>query len=237
MESVINAKIESKNFPLAYQADIEESMLDVLKCTICKNICVDPKSFSCCEEIACRKCAKTFLVRNNVCPSCKCDNPQIQILGKILSDLFLSLKVNCSFNCGNVTNYSEYKNHELLCVNNPDALYKCSSCDLNFSKEKLKSHDCTEELRKSLKSLKLEKEKERLNADEDETVNTINIIKHSLKLHKHVLVYAKRKNVWRCDFCREKHNSEDPSYYCYTCDFDCCKKCFVYTLDKKENTE
>jgi hypothetical protein len=234
MEKVIkeNQYIEFEKFPLTYQAEIEESMLDVLKCTICSNICEDPKNFSCCEEIACNKCAKTFLVRNNLCPSCNSENPQIYKLGKILSDLYLSLRVNCIFDCGNVSVYSEYKNHEQVCINNPDAMFECPTCELNFSKEKLKSHDCTEELRNTLKNLKLQKEQ---NYSEDD--ETLNLIKHSLKLHKHPLAYAKRKNWWRCDFCREKYNTDDASYYCYECDFDCCKKCFLYTLDKKEVTE
>ncbi len=80
-----------------------------LTCSICKNILVEPKQCSKCQNLFCGKCIDEWLKSNKECPS-KCSGASIAdctIISKILNQLTF----NCRNGCGTVFKYEEAAKH------------------------------------------------------------------------------------------------------------------------------
>lgn len=204
---------------------IDPDLVNLLKCHFCKNIAVKPTLISCCNFISCTKCFKDIL---RVSPSClNCGEVAKNIdASKVILNLFKSLTIKCKFSCGEINNLDNYEYHESHCKLNPNGLINCSKCELSFNKSQFDNHDCTKELLNNMKELKKEV-KDFLGSDSQELFEKL---RKSLRIHSHPLVYSKRKNAWRCNYCRTRHEGGEVSYYCYECDCDCCVECFEYTL-------
>ena len=111
--------------------------------------------------------------------------------------------------------------------------WKCSLCDINYTKEKAKYYCCICDFNMCDKChTKGEYIKKKI-FPEGITPSNIDIKNPILKYnnHEHPLIYCRssrsviRYNTWICDICDCKYKNGIWSFYCTQCDYDLCTKC------------
>ena len=111
--------------------------------------------------------------------------------------------------------------------------WKCSLCDINYTKEKAKYYCCICDFNMCDKChTKGEYIKKKI-FPEGITPSNIDIKNPILKYnnHEHPLIYCRssrsviRYNTWICDICDCKYKNDIWSFYCTQCDYDLCTKC------------
>ena len=111
--------------------------------------------------------------------------------------------------------------------------WKCSLCDINYTKEKAKYYCCICDFNMCDKChTKGEYIKKKI-FPEGITPSNIDIKNPILKYnnHEHPLIYCRssrsviRYNTWICDICECKYKNDIWSFYCTQCDYDLCTKC------------
>ena len=111
--------------------------------------------------------------------------------------------------------------------------WKCSLCDINYTKEKAKYYCCICDFNMCDKChTKGEYIKKKI-FPEGITPSNIDIKNPILKFnnHEHPLIYCRssrsviRYNTWICDICECKYKNDIWSFYCTQCDYDLCTKC------------
>ena len=111
--------------------------------------------------------------------------------------------------------------------------WKCSLCDINYTKEKAKYYCCICDFNMCDKChTKGEYIKKKI-FPEGITPSNIDIKNPILKFnnHEHPLIYCRssrsviRYNTWICDICDCKYKNDIWSFYCTQCDYDLCTKC------------
>ena len=111
--------------------------------------------------------------------------------------------------------------------------WKCSLCDINYTKEKAKYYCCICDFNMCDKChTKGEYIKKKI-FPEGITPSNIDIKNPILKYnnHEHPLIYCRssrsviRYNTWICDICECKYKNDIWSFYCTQCDYDLCSKC------------
>jgi len=111
--------------------------------------------------------------------------------------------------------------------------WKCSLCDINYTKEKAKYYCCICDFNMCDKChTKGEYIKKKI-FPEGITPSNIDIKNPILKFnnHEHPLIYCRssrsviRYNTWICDICECKYKNDIWSFYCTQCDYDLCSKC------------
>jgi hypothetical protein len=114
--------------------------------------------------------------------------------------------------------------------------WKCSLCDINYTKEKAKYYCCICDFNMCDKChTKGEYIKKKI-FPEGITPSNIDIKNPILKYnnHEHPLIYCRssrsviRYNTWICDICDCKYKNDIWSFYCTQCDYDLCTKCAGY---------
>jgi len=111
--------------------------------------------------------------------------------------------------------------------------WKCSLCNINYTKEKAKYYCCICDFNMCDKChTKGEYIKKKI-FPEGITPSNIDIKNPILKYnnHEHPLIYCRssrsviRYNTWICDICDGKYKNDIWSFYCTQCDYDLCSKC------------
>ena len=111
--------------------------------------------------------------------------------------------------------------------------WKCSLCDINYTKEKAKYYCCICDFNMCDKChTKGEYIKKKI-FPEGITPSNIDIKNPILKYnnHEHPLIYCRssrsviRYNTWICDICECKYKNDIWSFYFTQCDYDLCTKC------------
>ena len=111
--------------------------------------------------------------------------------------------------------------------------WKCSLCDINYTKEKAKYYCCICDFNMCDKChTKGEYIKKKI-FPEGITPANIDSKNPILKYinHEHPLIYCRssrsviRYNTWICDICECKYKNDIWSFYCTQCDYDLCTKC------------
>lgn len=158
------------------QVSYDSSMVDLFKCLFCEKICENPTYIECCHSLACHKCFKQVSKSNLICEKCgnylRNKDPEAIVLG-----LLEALRVKCDYDCGSECGFKEIKDHEKYCTLNPDALFKCQTCELDFAKLDFQVHNCTKSLKKNFERLKNEMSKLKL----DNSYDLLGKMKHSLR--------------------------------------------------------
>jgi hypothetical protein len=111
--------------------------------------------------------------------------------------------------------------------------WKCSLCNINYTKEKAKYYCCICEFNMCDKCHTKGEYIEKKIFPEGITPSNIDIKNPILKYnnHEHPLIYCRssrsviRYNTWICDICDCKYKNDIWSFYCTQCDYDLCTKC------------
>ena len=111
--------------------------------------------------------------------------------------------------------------------------WKCSLCDINYTKEKAKYYCCICDFNMCDKCHTKGKYIKKKIFPEGITPSNIDIKNPILKYnnHEHPLIYCRssrsviRYNTWICDICDCKYKNDIWSFYCTQCDYDLCTKC------------
>ena len=122
MEKYINNETIIKN-------DIYEAFKDVINCSICQNILIDPVMCMNCQNNFCKKCIE----KQNICSHCREVNFRKSI-GK--QDILSKLTFKCK-ECGKKYLYDEAERHH--CINNLNSnqkITKLSEQEIKELKEK-----------------------------------------------------------------------------------------------------
>ena len=146
-----------------------ETIKNILKCKICKNILLNPYDCSKCGNTFCYKCINNLKQNNLPCPfNCKLFEitPSSFGLKKILNQLKFDC-INKKNGCNEAISYTEIENHEnncpynlVKCPNNECkqrtkknnlenhikneckyTLFKCKNCGLNLNRKEFLLHD------------------------------------------------------------------------------------------------
>ncbi len=112
---------------------------DFYICKICKNILVDPRSCSVCEDFFCLECLSEKLKNENECPFCR-ENPFYEgKYNKQLNYILNKIILKCPFNCKEIFSYEDLKSHIKDCSSAPK-FYLCELCG-----ERITIYDKTKE--------------------------------------------------------------------------------------------
>ena len=121
MEKYINNEIVIKN-------DIYDAFKDVINCSICQNILIEPVMCMNCQNNFCKKCIE----KRNICSQCGESN-----FGKNLGkqDILSKLTFKC-IECGNKYLYDEAERHHCISnLNSNPKMAKLSEQEINELKE------------------------------------------------------------------------------------------------------
>jgi hypothetical protein len=156
-----------------------KDIIEFFKCFICLNLSFDPLHLKCCDSISCKNCIIHWTTtKNNSCPKCRKTNPVKETPGKLINNLYESIKIKCKFEpdgCKESFSAVQLNNHEMSCNYNKNNI-KCEKCN-QLIKSKNDSHDCVKELLNRISELSLSiKNNHKPNENE-----VLTLLSHSLK--------------------------------------------------------
>eukprot|EP00347_Sterkiella_histriomuscorum_P014319 403361328 len=99
----------------------EQDIQKAFKCSICKNLMLEPKSCSDCFTNFCQSCIQNKLCTDNRCTECRQNNPSLRKLHKSLSEILDKALISCRF-CTENQKYKDLLNHEIECKFKHNAL-------------------------------------------------------------------------------------------------------------------
>lgn len=95
---------------LVYNTEIFEFAKDIIICSICKGILIDPVQCRVCLSYFCHDCADIEKKKTNTCPVNKCIEFPYSRANK-LNDVIKKLKFKCKNGCEAIINYIDLKKH------------------------------------------------------------------------------------------------------------------------------
>jgi hypothetical protein len=211
-----------------------------LKCLICLELCNEPRLITCCETIACKGCITSWLSKKQTCPKCISPRASIQIPNRFINRLFDNIRVKCLYSlngCKEVFSYFSVQEHERKCKYNDSKFIKCEKCNWEININKIANHDCIKHLSQiisdlNITDLSVSKNSCFLKCPIDKKRYVEEII-NNLKIHEHVLQKGIRP-IYECDICSERYHEQN-SWFCKSCDFDFCMKCFDRSFGREVN--
>lgn len=141
-------------------ANIEyfEPIREIVTCTICTGLIVNPIQCSKCENYYCSSCLDEWSKTKNICPM-RCTSPMFHEGGRIIKNILEKIVMFCPFGCAKKLIYEEVLMHEDKCKSDGNA-YKLINEKLNYDLEQLKHK--YENIDMAYKNLKLKKQMEDL---------------------------------------------------------------------------
>lgn len=139
---------------LIKNVSIYETIKDLIHCSICSCIIVEPQQCNSCENVFCKVCITSWQAKSSTCPM-KCKDFKFKDC-RLIKNVLSRLIFNCNLKCNKEISYEEYFTHEENCEN---AKTECPCCktivnrkilDLNVYEEKIKI------LEKEIETLKKE---------------------------------------------------------------------------------
>ena len=94
-----------------YKDKIFNEFEDLIICSICGNILIEPMICNNCQTVICKECQEEWGRKSNECPN-RCKNPKYQKCLDI-SNLLSKLKFFCPI-CEEAINYDNIKEHSLI---------------------------------------------------------------------------------------------------------------------------
>ena len=105
MEEYINDKTIMKNA-------IYDTFKDLITCSLCSRILINPVMCMKCQAAFCKKCIDNWSQSNSKCPK-GCNEPNYDI-GKVQKDMLSKLEFKCQ-KCENKFHYDEAEKHSKSC--------------------------------------------------------------------------------------------------------------------------
>ena len=107
--------------------EIESKILEQnLRCPICWEIVEIPWETSCCGNLFCEKCKKSYICGK--CPMCRCKKFAFR-KNEFAKNLLAELDVNCPYKCENKIKLNSVGEHKYECKK---AIFKCSINNCKF---------------------------------------------------------------------------------------------------------
>ena len=133
-------------------------LIDNFRCPICWDIVEEPWETSCCGNLFCERCKKSYI--SNKCPMCRAKNCKYRknVFAKILLEEYEGNFI-CPQGCNKIIKLKEFKEHKYFCE---EAIFKCTINGCNFEGKRksalehlIKNHeDSVALLAENYKSLK-----------------------------------------------------------------------------------
>jgi hypothetical protein len=213
---------------------------DNLKCTICNQLCNEPRLINCCDRLVCKLCITERIGSIPTCPVCGQFKPGVLIPNRFITRLFDNLRVRCSFahnGCNEAFSYHAIQDHERKCKHNDTTYVKCGECGFDIASNKIANHNCIRHLSQIILDLNISE----LSISRDscflkcpiDRKRLVEEIINNLKVHEHLLQKS-ITTIYECDICGERYH-EQFSWHCRSCDFDMCIKCFEYSYSRDLN--
>jgi len=136
----------------------DNSVDEELICCICREVLQDPVQAQECEHAFCIVCIQGWLNEHQTCPVDRKTLQQSDLRppSRILRNIHKKLKIKCdneSFGCTHVTMLELLPVHLNDCSFNPKRPVPCNKgCGVNIPMDEADTHNCVQELRKSMTS-------------------------------------------------------------------------------------
>eukprot|EP01017_Pseudomicrothorax_dubius_P009869 TRINITY_DN13446_c0_g1_i1.p1 TRINITY_DN13446_c0_g1~~TRINITY_DN13446_c0_g1_i1.p1 ORF type:complete len:276 (+),score=8.42 TRINITY_DN13446_c0_g1_i1:104-931(+) len=115
---------------------VDKNLAESLSCIVCLEPPKDPFESSCCHQLFCGNCCKSF--QQKECPGCRAPNPTFQ-LNHFVRRMIGELPTVCPFDCGTKTTIGELDSHLSRC---PKRKLQCviSNCNFEGTKDMMRTH-------------------------------------------------------------------------------------------------
>lgn len=113
-----------------------ESIKEIVVCTICSGILVNPRECSLCQNSFCKKCLDEWTCLNDSCPF-KCEKSEFKESSRTLKNILEKLIFKCLF-CDQVEKDGNYFNHLIHLKICEKIKINCPTCDSIVFKKRLK---------------------------------------------------------------------------------------------------
>jgi len=129
---------------------------DQVHCPICFNLLCEPLMCSNCEHVYCGDCFKTWLKKNDYCPSlCPKKPDTVKEVCKLFSKVLNGIKLRCKYGCE--VQLLDYRTHTIKCEsdNKPVVCFNCGKPSRNCEVI-IKSEDEVMQIRQEIEFYKSE---------------------------------------------------------------------------------
>jgi hypothetical protein len=103
---------------------VYQTVKDVVHCTICTGIIIEPQQCLTCDNCFCKGCIANWQSKSKSCPM-KCPNPSFKD-SRIVRNVLSKLVLKCPKSCPQELPYDEYFSHENECMN---TISECPTCN------------------------------------------------------------------------------------------------------------
>ncbi len=150
----------------------KNELFESILCKLCKSWPIKPLTCNKCESLYCQSCIN---LNNIICKIC---TSSLTTPSKLIMNIIKSATFNC-LHCGKQQNYEDLISHTTYCEKNPHRKILCNNCKIEIAFDKLKSHNCIDEL---ISEIKEKKEKlEVYNKSSNISFEYFKALKQSLK--------------------------------------------------------
>lgn len=152
-----------------------ETLKDIVLCSICTGVLVEPQQCISCDCCFCKKCLNEWLAKSKICPL-KCENVNFKD-SRLMKQMLSRLTFKCPFDCPLTLSYEEILTHEDVCDN---LTAECPTCKTVVSKSKIRIN----EYEKTIKALREEVEmwKKKCHMSVKETYDIPSLFNNSRKV-------------------------------------------------------